>query len=53
MNISGLVSALPRVFFGLALGYFAGKRNAFDSDQAAGLSKLAVPSRSQRLCLSA
>jgi malonate transporter and related proteins len=30
------------VFFVLALGYFAGKRNAFDADQAAGLSKLAV-----------
>lgn len=42
MNISGLVSALLPVFFVLALGYFAGKRNAFDSDQAAGLSKLAL-----------
>jgi predicted permease len=30
------------VFFVLALGYAAGKRNAFDADQAAGLSKLAL-----------
>src|SRR5262249_14183911 len=42
MNIGGLVAALLPVFFVLALGYFAGKRNAFDADQAAGLSKLAV-----------
>lgn len=42
MNIGGLVSALVPVFFVLALGYFAGKRNAFDADQAAGLSKLAL-----------
>ncbi len=42
MNIGGLVSALLPVFFVLALGYFAGKRNAFDADQAAGLSKLAL-----------
>lgn len=42
MNIAGLVSALVPVFFVLALGYFAGKRNAFDADQAAGLSKLAL-----------
>lgn len=42
MNLSGLVAALLPVFFVLALGYVAGKRNAFDSDQAAGLSKLAV-----------
>jgi malonate transporter len=42
MNISGLVGALLPVFFVLALGYFAGKRNAFDADQAAGLSKLAT-----------
>src|SRR4029077_10229968 len=40
MNIGGLISALLPVFFVLALGYFAGKRNAFDADQAAGLSKL-------------
>src|SRR4029078_9074013 len=40
MNIGGLVGALLIVFFVLALGYFAGKRNAFDADQAAGLSKL-------------
>jgi malonate transporter and related proteins len=26
----------------LALGYFAGKRKAFDTDQSAGLSKLAL-----------
>ncbi len=42
MNISGLVGALLPVFFVLALGYFAGKRNAFDADQAAGLSELAL-----------
>ena len=42
MNISGLVGALLPVFFVLALGYFAGKRNAFNADQAAGLSKLAT-----------
>jgi hypothetical protein len=39
MNISVLVGALLPVFFVLALGYFAGKRNAFDADQAAALSK--------------
>jgi len=42
MNLGGLVAALLPVFFVLALGYFAGKRNAFNPDQAAGLSKLAV-----------
>ena len=42
MNIGGLVGALLPVFFVLALGYSAGKRNAFDADQAAGLSKLAL-----------
>jgi malonate transporter and related proteins len=42
MNIGGLVSALLPVFFVLALGYIAGKRNSFDADQAAGLSKLAL-----------
>ena len=42
MNIGGLIGALLPVFFVLALGYFAGKRNAFDADQAAGFSKLAV-----------
>jgi len=42
MNISGLVGALLPVFFVLALGYAACKRNAFDADQAAGLSKLAL-----------
>ena len=42
MNIAGLVGALLPVFFVLALGFLAGKRNSFDADQAAGLSKLAV-----------
>jgi malonate transporter len=42
MNVGGLVEALLPVFFVLALGYFAAKRNAFDADQAAGLSKLAL-----------
>jgi malonate transporter and related proteins len=42
MNVGGLVGALLPVFFVLALGYGAGKRNAFDANQAAGLSKLAV-----------
>ena len=42
MNLAGLFGALVPVFFVLALGYGAGKRNAFDADQAAGLSKLAV-----------
>jgi malonate transporter and related proteins len=42
MNLGGLVEALLPVFFVLALGYAAGKRNSFDADQAAGLSKLAV-----------
>jgi len=42
MNISGLVGALLPVFFVLGLGYIAGKRNAFDADQAAGLSELAL-----------
>src|SRR3984957_8400107 len=42
MNISGLFGALTPVFFVLALGYLAGKRNAFDADQSAGLSKLAL-----------
>jgi predicted permease len=42
MNISGLLGALLPVFFVLALGYVAGKRNAFDADQTAGLSKLAI-----------
>jgi predicted permease len=40
--IGGLVGALLPVFFVLALGYIAGKRNSFDPDQAAGLSKLAL-----------
>jgi predicted permease len=42
MNLGGLVGALLPVFFVLALGYVAGKRNAFDADQSAGLSKLAL-----------
>jgi predicted permease len=42
MNIGGLVGALLPVFFVLALGYMAGKRNTFDADQAAGLSRLAL-----------
>jgi malonate transporter and related proteins len=42
MNVGGLVEALLPVFFVLALGYFAGKRNAFNADQAVGLSKLAL-----------
>ena len=42
MNVAGLFGALLPVFFVLALGYMAGKRNAFDADQTAGLSKLAV-----------
>ena len=42
MNIGGLFGALTSVFFVLVLGYFAGKRNAFDADQSAGLSKLAL-----------
>jgi predicted permease len=43
MNIGGLVGGLLPVFFVLALGYVAGKRNAFEVDQSAGLSKLALP----------
>jgi malonate transporter len=42
MNIGGLLGALTPVFFVLALGYLAGKRNVFDADQSAGLSKLAL-----------
>ncbi len=42
MNICGLFGALTPSFFVLALGYLAGKRNAFDADQSAGLSKLAL-----------
>jgi predicted permease len=42
MNISNIVGALFPVFVVLALGYFAGKRNTFDEDQAAGFSKLAL-----------
>jgi malonate transporter and related proteins len=42
MNIGGLVGALLPVFFVLALGYVAGKRHAFDADQAGGLSEVAL-----------
>jgi len=42
LNIGGLFGSLTPVFFVLALGYLAGKRNTFDADQAAGLSKLAL-----------
>src|SRR5260370_8908442 len=42
MNIGGLFGALTPVLFVLAIGYFAGRRNAFDADQSAGLSKLAL-----------
>jgi len=42
MNITALVGTLVPVFFVLALGYFAGKRNSFDAGQVAGLSKLAT-----------
>jgi hypothetical protein len=42
MNLAGLFGALVPVFFVLALGYVAGKRNDFDADQASGLSKLAL-----------
>ena len=42
MNLSGLISALLPVFFVLALGYAAGKRNALSAEQSAGLSKLAI-----------
>jgi malonate transporter len=42
MHVSGLVGALAPVFFVLVLGYVAGKRNEFDIDQSAGLSKLAL-----------
>jgi malonate transporter and related proteins len=42
MNVTGLVGALAPVFFVLVLGYLAGKRNEFDADQSAGLSKLAL-----------
>jgi hypothetical protein len=32
MDVCGLLRALFRVFFVLALGYFTGKRHAFDVD---------------------
>ncbi len=42
MNSGGLFGALLPVFFVLALGYLAGRRHSFDTNQAAGLSKLAL-----------
>src|SRR6201984_2385566 len=42
MNISNIVGALFPIFFGLPLGYLAGKLHTFDADQAAGFSKLAL-----------
>lgn len=42
MNVSGLLGTLVPVFFVLALGYLASKRNTFDAGQVAGLSKLAT-----------
>jgi malonate transporter and related proteins len=42
MNTSHLLGTLVPVFFVLALGYFARKRNTFDAGQVAGLSKLAM-----------
>ncbi len=42
MNIGRLVGALLPVFFVLVLGYIAGRRHAFNGEQAAGLSKLAL-----------
>ena len=42
MNISNIMGALFPIFFVLALGYFAGRRNTCDADQAAGFSKLAL-----------
>jgi malonate transporter and related proteins len=42
MNLGGLVTALLPVFFVLALGYAAGKCEAFDAHEASGLSKLAI-----------
>jgi malonate transporter len=42
MHVNGLVGALAPVFFVLVLGYVAGKRNEFDVNQSAGLSKLAL-----------
>jgi len=35
MNTSNIMGALFPIFFVLALGYLAGKRNTFDADQAA------------------
>jgi malonate transporter len=42
MNTSNIMGALFPIFFVLALGYLAGKRNTFDADQAAGFSKLSL-----------
>ena len=38
MNISNIVGALFPIFFVLALGYLAGKRNTFDADRRQGLA---------------
>src|SRR5260370_17292049 len=42
MNVGGLLGTLLPGFFVLALGFLAGRRNTFDADQSAGLSKLAL-----------
>jgi len=42
MNVSAVCTALVPIFFVLLLGYLAGKAHSFDSDQAAGLGKLAL-----------
>ena len=40
MNISNIMRALFPIFFVLALGYLAGRRNTFDADQAAGVGRI-------------
>ncbi len=42
MNLPLLLSAIAPVILVLALGFAAGKHHSFDSDQARGLSKLAL-----------
>lgn len=42
MNLSVLISAIAPVLVMLALGFGAGKQQAFDADQARGLSHLAL-----------
>ncbi|WP_263358158.1 AEC family transporter [Acidicapsa ligni] len=42
MNISRLFAALIPIFFVLILGYVAGRRHTFNSEQASGFSKLAL-----------